>query len=510
MNLTNASLRFLILLLALSAYSSAILARNQSGPPTQAELAEKAQSAAEAMNSNNFEKASRIYREIVEAVPSLAGARLNLGMALYFSGQFNEAATELEKVVQADDSLLPAFLFLGATYLEIGNSERAVAPLKKYVDAQPDDPQGLRALAEAFFFTERYEEAHPHLERLTELDPNNATAWYQLGRCYEQLAAQAFQTLGEVAPESSYWFALIADSRLAQRQFRSAFFFYKKALEVNPEMRGINIAISRIYRQLEQSEWAKEAEQKEALLGPPDCQKEKMVCDFLAGRPHDVLKTARQTDSSEALYWKSQVYNQLATEAFSRLNQLPPSFESYQLRAEIQDRQGRHLEAAEEWKKALEISPGHPVARRGLATSLYLSRNYQEAQPLVDELLSEQPGDAQFNYLAGEMLLSQEQGSEAIPYLEKAVANDSSLISAQAALGRAYLLIGRQEDAIPHLEQALSTDTDGTLHYQLARAYQGDGQPEKAQETLEKYQELQKRAQAEKQQLEEETEITPP
>lgn len=482
----------------------------QSGLLTQAELAERAESAAQAMNARDFEKASQIYREIVEAVPDLPGARLNLGMALYMSGQFTEAATQLEKVVEADSSLQPASLFLGASYLESGRPEKAIPPLSSYVDAQPDDPQGRRALSEALFFADRYEEALPHLEKLTEMEPENTTAWYQLGRCYEQLAGEAFQTLGEIAPESSYWFALIADSRLAQRQFRSAFFFYKKALEADPEMRGINIAMSQIYRHLEQPEWAKKAEEKEALLGPPDCQTEKIVCDFLAGRPHDVLETARQDNSSEALYWKSQVYNQLAVEAFSRLNQLPPSFESHQLRAEIHDRQGRHLEAVEEWKKALELSPGHPLARRGLASSLYLSRNYDEAEPLITELLDEQPGDPHLNYLAGAILLSQEEGQEAIRYLEEAVSSDPSILSAQADLGRAYLLVGRQADAIPHLEKALPTDTEGTLHYQLARAYQGNNQPEKAQEILKKYQELQRRAQEQKQRLEEEAEITPP
>ncbi|HLU99643.1 MAG TPA: tetratricopeptide repeat protein, partial [Acidobacteriota bacterium] len=414
------------ILLLVIASSLGSVSSSQSASLSQAELAQRAESAAQAMNSRDFERASQLYREIVEAVPGLPAARLNLGMALYMSGQFGEAATQLEKVIKADESLLPAFLFLGASYLESGKLQQAVSPLTKYVDTHPEDPQGRRALGEALFYMDRYEEALPHLQKLTEMEPKDSTAWYRLGRCYEQLAAQAFQTLGEVAPESSYWFALIADSRLAQRQFRSAFYFYKKALEANPKMRGINVAMSQIYRHLDQPEWAEEAENKEALLGPPDCQTEKMVCDFLAGRPHDVLATARNDNSSEALYWKSQVYNQLAVEAFSQLGKLPPSFESHQLRAEIHGRQGRHLEAVEEWKKALELSPGHPVARRGLASSLYLSRNYEEARPLVNELLNEQPDDPQLNYLAGAMFLNQEEGSEAIPFLEKAVSRDPS------------------------------------------------------------------------------------
>jgi hypothetical protein len=55
--------------------------------------------------------------------------------------------------------------------------------------------------------------------------------------------------------------------------------------------------------------------------------------------------------------------------------------------------------------------------------------------------------------------------------------------------------LGRFADAIPHLETVLPEDEDGSLHYQLARAYQGTGQAEKAKPLLQKYQELQRASQ---------------
>ena len=51
---------------------------------------------------------------------------------------------------------------------------------------------------------------------------------------------------------------------------------------------------------------------------------------------------------------------------------------------------------------------------------------------------------------------------------------------AHGALGRAYALAGRAADAIPHLKQALPADVDGSLRYQLARAYQAAGQADEA------------------------------
>ena len=53
------------------------------------------------------------------------------------------------------------------------------------------------------------------------------------------------------------------------------------------------------------------------------------------------------------------------------------------------------------------------------------------------------------------------------------------------------MLAGQFAPAIPLLEPALADDEDGPLHFQLARAYQGTGQAEKAKPLLDRYKELQ-------------------
>jgi hypothetical protein len=60
------------------------------------------------------------------------------------------------------------------------------------------------------------------------------------------------------------------------------------------------------------------------------------------------------------------------------------------------------------------------------------------------------------------------------------------------------------------LKAALVTDTDGSLHYQLARAYQATSQPDLAQSMLDEYQKMQRAAASETQAAEHEVEITPP
>ena len=87
---------------------------------------------------------------------------------------------------------------------------------------------------------------------------------------------------------------------------------------------------------------------------------------------------------------------------------------------------------------------------------------------------------ARIDYL--QLWLEQRQPEKAIPYLEKASRDGSTAAQARAALGRAYLDSGEAGRAVPHLEAGLETDEDGSLHFQLARAYQANGQAELARE----------------------------
>ena len=97
-----------------------------------------------------------------------------------------------------------------------------------------------------------------------------------------------------------------------------------------------------------------------------------------------------------------------------------------------------------------------------------------------------------------------------MPYLEAALNADPKLLPAHATLGLDYARTGHAAKAIPHLEAALENDDDGSLHYQLARAYQAVGNADKARQAMAQYQEIQKRAESERRDLEQKAQITAP
>jgi predicted Zn-dependent protease len=89
------------------------------------------------------------------------------------------------------------------------------------------------------------------------------------------------------------------------------------------------------------------------------------------------------------------------------------------------------------------------------------------------------------NFTKGDILLSSQETAQAIPCLEMALKTDATLLPAHHALGRAYMLAGKPAAAIPHLQAALPIDQDGSLRYQLSRAYQAAGKMDLAKKTLE-------------------------
>lgn len=475
------------------------------------QLASQSERAKELMSAGRFEEAIPIYRKLVQAVPGNTGLLLNLGLAQHMAGHEREAIPNFEAVLKSDPKLLPALLSLSAARLALNEPQQAVVPLRKAVAAHPDNHEARGMLADALMEIGHFNEAAEQYRKLTELSPDDPRAWYGLGKNYEAIAANAFEQMQKANPQSPYVAALVADTRVQSRQYRSAFFFYKEALKQLPNLHGLHAALADVYRKTGHADWAAAEDAKERELPPPDCKKHAGECQFIGG--HDVEAAASPSGAAptpEVLFWQAKAANELALQAFFRLGQLPPSVEMHRLRAEIARNHRQHLEAVKEWRAALELAPGDPRLRQEVAVSLFMAADYKAALAEVTALLKLAPQSPELNFVAGDSLLHLEEPDKAIPYLRAALTADPNLLEAHASLGLALQRIGKSSEAVPHLEKAQDLDDDGSLHYQLARAYQSGGQAEKARSAMAKYQEIVKRNDATKAQVERETQIEPP
>ncbi len=430
------------------------------------DLAIKSRQAKELMAQGRFADAIPLYQELTKALPANTGLRLNLGIALQMAGFQNEAIPQFERVLQNEPNSVPAQAMLA---------------------------NGLLSL-------DRPREAAVHFRKLTTLTPNDPRAWFGLGRSYEMLAGTSFEELTKTAQGSAEWLTLVAESRVARRQYRAAFYFYKQALEKQSTFRDAHAGIATVYRATNHADWAQAEERKETAL---DCVREKAACDFKAGR---FLEAA----AAKSAYWQTRAFNDLARQSFSKLGKLPESVELHALTAEMMSGHGDFLPAADEWRAALKLAPGDARIEHELARALYEGQDYAKALPMLRDQLRREPASTDLNFFAGDAYLRSEQPDQALPYLMTAVKLEAKFLPAHASLGLTLMRLNRAAEAVPHLLASLDLDNDGSLHYQLSRAYQASGETAKAREAMAKYQEIQRATEASKRELEDKVQITAP
>ena len=474
-------------------------------------LAEKSRVAKQLMSTGRFEQAIPIYQELVKAVPNDTGLLLNLALAQHMAGHEAESIPNFEAVLRAQPKSLPALLSLGAARLALNQPSQAIAPLRQAIEADPANRDARGMLAGACMDSGRYDEAAEQFRKLTALAVDEPRAWYGLGMAYQAIAGSAFDRLQRAGPQSPYLAALIAGARVQRRQYRSAFFFYREALKKLPDLHGVHQALADVYRKTGHPDWAESEEAKERSLAPADCRTHAGECQFLAGKDLEALRPLRTAaPSPETLYWQVKAANELAYQAFFRLGQLPPSVELHQFKAEIARNQGQPVESVSEWREALKLLPGDPRLQQELAVSLFMAGDYKAALEESLSALKKMPRSGEANLIAGDSLARLEQPDKAIPYLRAALADDSHLPGARAALGLALARSGNTAKAIPLLEESLDADDDGSLHYQLARAYQAAGESAKAAAAMAEYREILKKSQAAKDEIAREAQIEPP
>jgi tetratricopeptide (TPR) repeat protein len=493
--------RLLPLVILLAAFNSFLHAQS-------AKLVEQSNQARELMASGRYEDAIPIYRALVKAVPGNAGLITNLGLACHMAGHEQEAVTQFTTALKLAPNNVPAHLYLGYAYLSLGESAKAIPHLELAVRADPSDGGSRGNLAEALFSVGKFREAATQFEKLSQSAAGNPEVWYRLGLCYQELSQESFDDLQRTATESSYWLALAADNRVKAMQLSSAFYLYRQAISKNPKLRGVHAALAAVYEKSGHADWAKTEQLREEKLGKPNCAVEKYECAFRAGNYRDLASLPGKTP--EIYYWKTKAYQKLAVDALAHLGQLPPSPQLHELLGKIHTDERQFPGAVEEWQEAYKLSGKDVDVGTQLVLALFQVQNLKEARQLLETLLPQRPRSAELNYLFGFTLLSLKQPKDAAHYLEMSLQIDPQSLVAHSSLAQAYLALGESKQAIPHLKAALPIDSDGSIHYQLARAYQSSGQADLARTLLQQYQQIHNARQAEQETLQQEVQITAP
>ncbi len=462
------------------------------GATTTAQLnpATTAERAREAMAEQRFSDAADFYFKLAKSFPDEPSLQANLGMALHLSARDQEAVAALRKAALAMPTSFQVHFFLGASLTRLGEFGESIEPLQQATRLDPNHPFAKALLADSLEATGRFSEALAAWQGLGRVEPGNPYSHAGMARCYEQLATASLERLTRRDPESPYVLRLLGHARMAAAQYPSALFLFRQTQAREPGLRSVREAIAEIYARTGRDDWAAIERQRLATLPGVDCASSQTpACGFAAGR-YEAVAQSPANPSPEDLFWAARAFSKLAEREFSSLASLPESVDQIRLIADILASRQAFSQAAEATKRALALRPGDGGLERNLAELLYRARKIDEARPLLERFLRSDPGDLKWPAMLGSLLVEQQRFEEAIPLLESALPLPDPAYATSRGLGRAYLATGRPEEAVKHLRAASRTDSDGSVHYQLAQAYQRMGRNAEAREALAAYREL--------------------
>ncbi len=403
--------------------------------------AEQLAAARELARAGRPAEAAAIYQALYEENQDDLSLRFQLAVARHMAGEYGPALEHSRAVAAARPDFAQAWLFVGAALLQSGQSSQAVEPLRTALRLDVADPNARLMLGEALLRTGSYREAAVEFLEASSALEGSARVWYGLERSSAGLLEAALKRLKDDREASDYALALAQG-----REPRAT----------------------------------------------PDPLADSAAVAYRAGRFSDLL--AAEPVDAPAVYWQARVALDLATRARLRLEELPESSQRYELRARDLDARGMSREASLEWRRALELAPDSASLKKGLAAALRLARDCEAALPLLAELRRQEPTSAETHFLEGDCALSLEEPRRAAGLLERALELDPSLTPAAAALGSAYVRLGEFEPAVAALLRARAADQDGSVHYQLARAYRGLGRSKEAREALAQHRRIQEKA----------------
>jgi Flp pilus assembly protein TadD len=159
---------------------------------------------------------SAILAEAPKGIPEEAIRHNNLGVALMDAGPkdpnyFPEAIKELKVALEIAPAYLTAKINLGMAFYYAGQKDPALATLNELLKVSLDNPYVNFMLGLVLETDGEYDSARQYFLKVTQLDPNDAKSWYNLGYCFskQRQYAEAIAPLRKAASFEPY-----------QRQFR--------------------------------------------------------------------------------------------------------------------------------------------------------------------------------------------------------------------------------------------------------------------------------------------------
>jgi len=242
--------------------------------------------------------------------PNNLDARANIGVMRFFQNDWTGAAAQFRKVLEVQPKMWKVQASLGMCEERLGHvgeARRLLEAALPHLASGPFETQAGLELAQLDYQVGDLDAAVEVVRILLPSNPTNVDVLYTTARVYADLANRSRDALLLSAPESGRTHQLMAEVLINRGDSHSAIVQYRKALEVDPKLRGVHYELG------------------EAIL-----QGSRQAPDLQAAEREFRSALAENPGDANAEYWLGIIYSlrgdyQTAIEHYSRALELSPN-----------------------------------------------------------------------------------------------------------------------------------------------------------------------------------------
>lgn len=349
--------RFRLGIAFLLTLGASVTAHGQSYASIAQDIATHERKARQALDEKKPDVAVQEYQAILKLDPNNVDARGNLGVVAYLQGNCPAAVAQFEQALRLQPDLWKVQAMLGLCEKYLGQMNQAKDHLESSFPHLSGSERRLQSraglsLAEIYYQQGEPEKALPLLHALEQSDPKNADVFYVEYRIYTDLADQARDKLGLIAPDSARMHQILAQHLINEGDAKRAVEQYREALRLDPRLPGIHFELGEALLQ-DQSltqDLARDAAKKEFEIA-------------LQQNPNDPKVESRL---AAILYLQNDLNGALSH--YARAAQLDPNDADAQIGlGRVLMAQDKMDEALEHLKRGVELDPLNAIAHYRLS-----------------------------------------------------------------------------------------------------------------------------------------------
>jgi tetratricopeptide (TPR) repeat protein len=267
--------------------------------------------AKQAEEKHDYPAAVNLYRDFLKVHPAEAEVLQRLGLVYYLSNHFNQAISSLRQAVALNPSLWGSYLFLGISDYRTGRFQQAEESLRRALALNASLPEANFWYGATLLATGRAEEAIPYLQQSSQNPRTALEAQSTLTYAYQKAAEDYEQEILKRFPASARAHQLMAESLEAQGHHNAALLEYRRALAIQPRLKGVHLAMGEIYWQEHRYDAAEKEFESEMMLNPASSEANLRLGEYWVakGKPAEAVRYLRSalahqtTNSAEAWHF---------------------------------------------------------------------------------------------------------------------------------------------------------------------------------------------------------------